>query len=128
MKNIVLLVFVTIVAYFAVMAVVDHDQSGFTITIQNNLDQTVNELTITYPGGPKMVSLKAHSKKRIHIVPKVHGEGSIKLEYETGHGKQESYIFGYIEPGYSGKATVDIDSSKENGELDFKVKDELDLY
>ncbi|SEO93772.1 hypothetical protein [Paenibacillus sp. OV219] len=128
MKKAILLVCVAIVAFFAVMFVVDYDHGGFQITINNNLDKDVRHLSIEYPGGPKVITVSAHSTKHVHLVPDVHGEASINLVYETGQGKQSTAIFGYIEPGYKGEAVINIDSLKDNGELDLTIKENLDNY
>ncbi|AZN40985.1 hypothetical protein [Paenibacillus albus] len=128
MKRAILFICVAIVAFFAVMIVVDYDHGGFQITIKNNLDKDVRHLSINYPGGPKVITVSAHSTKRVHIVPDTRGEASIVLVYETGNGKQQADIFGYIEPGYKGEAIIYIDSLKDNGELGLTVDEKLNVY
>ncbi|MCK9860954.1 hypothetical protein [Paenibacillus sp. ATY16] len=123
-------VFVAAVILFvlAVMVLSRKSEEGFRITVHNQLDQEISQLTLVYPKGSQTFEIKAHSDQKLHVYPQHFGEGSITLQYEDKLTNQEITIFGYIENNYRGKADVTIISLADNGELQATVKTEDHLY
>ncbi|MCM3628562.1 hypothetical protein M3194_14450 [Paenibacillus glycanilyticus] len=119
---------VIILFIMAVMVLARHNENGFRITVHNKLDQSIPELVMTFPHGTKTFRMEADSVRTIHVDPKNFGEGSINLIYEGEQGQQEIMVIGYIEEGYEGKADVSIDSVSEQGELQVKVQQDVNLY
>jgi hypothetical protein len=101
---------------------------GFSITIKNNTNQQINNLLIEFPEGTEAISLEAKSKIKTTLNPKDFGEAEISLRYEENKINQKEIIFGYIEPGYTGSAIIEIKSIRDNGQLEIKVDSKLDIY
>ncbi|MWC26667.1 hypothetical protein [Paenibacillus sp. MMS18-CY102] len=106
------------------VALIVGKQEGISITVHNNLDQSLINLKIEYPNGSIIAEVAAISKMKLQLYPKYFGEGSIKLQYEAQGVEQNEMIFGYIEEGFSGKAVVTINSIKPNGQLEVLVQED----
>ncbi|WP_336773196.1 hypothetical protein [Paenibacillus sp. MMO-58] len=117
-----------ILLVLAVMVLSRKSEEGFRITVHNQSDQEISRLTLVYPNGSKKFKMEAYSEKKLHVIPRNFGEGSINLLYEDKLTKQDITIFGYIENNYWGKADIIIDSKTENGDLQVTVKTEDHLY
>lgn len=103
---------------------------GIDVTIKNNTDVAISELKITYEDISKDIdipSIPAHKELKINIIPSENfSEGAMKIYYINSKGnRQEEYIVGYFEKGYSGEVIAEINSVVENGNLLFKVNNQV---
>lgn len=99
---------------------------GGTISIKNNTDKDISGLIIKYTDSAITVNIPTISQKQKYktkvILPENFSEGCIKLCYIDKQGKNhEEYLEGYIEKGYNGKVTANINSIDDNGVLSIKV-------
>jgi hypothetical protein len=113
---------------FVIVFYLKSSDEGFRVTIKNNTNQQINNLVIEFPGGTIVISLEAKSKIKTTVIPKDFGEAEILLRYDENKINQREIIFGYIEPGYSGSAIIEINSIRDSGQLGIKVDSKLDNY
>lgn len=101
--------------------------SGYKISIDNNTNETVENLNLKYKVGNTIQTVSQIKSKKswkdtidTNIIQ---GENAIILTYKDNKGNfYEEYVVGYLEKGYSGKANVVINKIDENGKLEIEVK------
>lgn len=132
--KITLLVLIIVTLGFATVKLA---QDGFDIRVENETDEKVSDLYITYDNiksDIKMPSIEPGKAYKLHVNPKENSndefdEAALLLEYEDNKGNLHTeYIIGYFEKGYSGKAVVNITSVDEKGKLDVEIKEDILLY
>ncbi len=99
---------------------------GGTISMKNNTDKDISGLIIKYSDSTDTVNVPIISQKEKYktkvVLPENFSEGCIKVCYIDKQGKNhEEYLEGYIEKGYNGKVTANINSIDDNGVLSIKV-------
>jgi hypothetical protein len=124
-KKTILSLIAVFVIYLAIIWYIELFKEGFDIKITNDTDQIITDLTIGLPG--KEVKIRNISKGasiREQIVPEgPFSESEITLNYNDWNGrKHQEPIFGYIEPGYKGRATIKINSINQVGIMKFDIK------
>ncbi|BBH20630.1 hypothetical protein Back11_19750 [Paenibacillus baekrokdamisoli] len=125
-KGLVLLSVSVVLLVIICLRVVERD--GFAITVENNTEQSISGLVIAYPSQtlvlapiPKQSDVSKHIQTRNDFA-----EGEINLVYKDKSGlEHKETIFGYIEKGYHGSATLKINGINNKGELAIAVKAEV---
>lgn len=112
-------------------------QSKLEVVLNNDTDQEITGLTITYEGIKEDVTvppIAAEDTEVVSINPKKQSEedfseGTLLLTYtdEAGTIHTETVI-GYFEKGYRADAEVTIQSIEEEGKLNMEIEDITNLY
>jgi hypothetical protein len=123
---ILLLLFAGIGGYFLFL---DH-QEGFDITVENQTDEKISDLYITYNSITSEIEIPPiHSggKYKFNVTPtEEFGENSMTLHYKDNEGQLHTeYVFGYFEEGYYGNAKITLKSIDENGKIQIKVVEDM---
>lgn len=136
MKKIVGFILILILGVFG-FAALKLAQDGFDIQIDNDTNQEISGLNITYDhikSDIYMPTVEPGESYSLHIDPEEDSdeqfsEAALKLEYEDENGiLHTEYVIGYFEAGYSGKAVIDIQSVDDNGKLEVVIESDTSLY
>lgn len=131
MKKLVELAIIIVILGGIGFAVMKLTQDGFVIKVNNETDQEVSGLYLTYEN---IISdyiippIPSDGTYKVHVEPKENStnlfdEAALKLEYKDSNGKLHTeYVIGYFEKGYSGRAVVNINSVDGNGKLEVEIK------
>ncbi len=101
--------------------------SGYKISITNDTNKTITNLELKYKVGDIIQTISQIQSKKSWKdtidTNNIQGENVIILTYKDNKGNSyEKYVVGYLEKGYSGKASVVINKIDENGKLEIEVK------
>lgn len=101
--------------------------SGYTISIDNNTNKTIENLELKYYVGNTIKTIPQIEPKKswkYNIdTNNIQGENAIILTYKDNKGNSfEESVVGYLEKGYSGKSNVIINKIDDTGKLEIEVK------
>lgn len=133
-KYILLLMFMTVIG--GGLTVFMLLQSSMAVLINNNTDEDITNLTLTYEGiksDIEVPTIKSGEFTVIEIDPEEQAddsfdEASLELQYIDDTGKNNSEtVFGYFEMGYSGDAEVTITNKDNNGVYTIEVDEDIGI-
>ncbi|MVX66182.1 hypothetical protein GKZ28_21115 [Clostridium chromiireducens] len=101
--------------------------SGYTISIDNNTNKTIENLELKYYVGNTITTIpqiEPNKSWKYNIdTNNIQGENAIILTYKDNKGNSfEESVVGYLEKGYSGKSNVIINKIDDTGKLEIEVK------
>jgi hypothetical protein len=108
-----------------------HLAKGMKLTIHNQTGQNLTDLRVVFGGGEERVvevaPIEAGKTKKIRFrVPEGIGESEMLLVHTLHEGrKQTEVVFGYVEPGYFGKASITVRSMDEAGNLQMEIRGKM---
>jgi len=105
-------------------------QEGFDITVKNQTNKEISGLYLTYDNitsDLKIPTISPGKEYKFNVTPtEDFGENSMKLHYKDHKGQLHTeYVFGYFEKGYSGDASVILQSIDENGKMQIEIVGKL---
>lgn len=130
MKKVIFLILLLSFAGIGGFFLFSGHQGGFDITVENQTDEKISELYITYnniTSDIEIPPIQSGKKYKFNVTPSEEfGENSMTLHYKDKEGQLHTdYVFGYFEEGYYGAAKITLKSIDKNGKIQIKVDEDM---